>query len=87
VRIKIVDCGDAFGSGGRRNTCFPRFGGRGILSRRLRRLVPAGAQGGGIDLSAIDFIFLSHFHGDHSGGAPFFVLDAQNWWPSEQHRW
>jgi ribonuclease BN (tRNA processing enzyme) len=31
----------------------------------------------GIDRGAIDTILLTHFHADHAGGIPFFVLDAQ----------
>jgi ribonuclease BN (tRNA processing enzyme) len=77
MRIKIVGCGDAFGSGGRRNTCFH------IEAGGTRFLVDCGAsslpalKAEGIDRNAIDFIFLTHFHGDHAGGVPFFVLDAQ----------
>lgn len=76
MKITFVGTGDAFGSGGRMNTCFHvetvAFNflidcGAGTLSGLKKfKLVP--------DL--IDVIFLSHFHGDHYGGLPFFLLDA-----------
>ena len=31
----------------------------------------------GVAPNDIDMILLTHFHGDHFGGIPFFVLDAQ----------
>jgi ribonuclease BN (tRNA processing enzyme) len=31
----------------------------------------------GIDPAGIDAILVSHLHGDHFGGIPFFILDAQ----------
>ena len=31
----------------------------------------------GIDRNAISTIVITHFHADHFGGIPFFILDAQ----------
>jgi ribonuclease BN (tRNA processing enzyme) len=77
MKLTIVGCGDAFGSGGRANTCFHLRTARGTL------LVDCGAsslprlKALGIDLNAIDAVILSHLHGDHFGALPFLLLDAQ----------
>src|ERR1700729_1095623 len=78
VRIKFLGCGDAFGSGGRLNTCF-------LVNRRDASsfLIDCGASAMisirrfGVDPNRIDAIILSHLHVDHFGGLPFFILDAQ----------
>ena len=75
--MQFVGCGDAFGSGGRFNTCFHLRG----ASTNL--LIDCGASSLiamkqlGIDRNAIDAIVVTHFHADHFGGIPFFILDAQ----------
>lgn len=77
MQFRFVGSGDAFGSGGRFNTCFH------VAAERTRFLLDCGASSlvalkrGGIDRNAIDLILLTHFHADHFGGVPFFVLDAQ----------
>jgi ribonuclease BN (tRNA processing enzyme) len=77
MRLQVIGCGDAFGSGGRFNTCFHVHGAAGNF------LIDCGASSLvamkrlGIDRNAIDLILLTHFHLDHFGGVPFFVLDAQ----------
>jgi ribonuclease BN (tRNA processing enzyme) len=77
MRLTIVGSGDAFGSGGRFNTCFMVE----ALERKL--LLDCGAsslvalKARGIDIGAIDGVILSHLHGDHFGGLPFLLLDAR----------
>lgn len=77
LRLQFVGCGDAFGSGGRFNTCFH------LTGAGTNLLIDCGASSLiamktlGIDRNAIDAILITHFHADHFGGLPFFMLDAQ----------
>src|SRR5262245_46863165 len=77
MRLTVVGSGDAFGSGGRFNTCF--F----VETAKGKLLVDCGAsalvalKARGIDPLLIDGIVLSHLHGDHFGGLPFLLLDGQ----------
>jgi ribonuclease BN (tRNA processing enzyme) len=77
MRLTIVGSGDAFGSGGRFNTCFRiETDGRVILlDFGASSLVALRAQG--IDPNTVDGIMISHLHGDHFGGLPFLLLDGQ----------
>lgn len=77
MRVQFVGCGDAFGSGGRFNTCFhvETPGGNFLIDCGASSLISMKKLG--IDRNAIDLIVLTHFHPDHFGGVPFFILDAQ----------
>jgi ribonuclease BN (tRNA processing enzyme) len=76
MRLQFVGCGDAFGSGGRFNTCFH------LVGRGVNVLIDCGATSLvsmnklAIDPNDVDVIFLTHFHADHVGGVPSFLLDA-----------
>ncbi|MFO1136567.1 MAG: MBL fold metallo-hydrolase [Rhodoblastus sp.] len=77
MRVTFVGTGDAFGSGGRAHTCLRLdrdgrammidFGAGSIIG--WRRL--------GFSFNDIDGILISHLHGDHFGGLPFLLLEAQ----------
>lgn len=77
MKFQFLGCGDAFGSGGRFNTCFH------VTGRTTRFLIDCGASSMiairrfGVDPNAIETVFLTHLHGDHFGGLPFLILDAQ----------
>lgn len=77
MKLHFVGCGDAFGSGGRFNTCLH------VEDGARSFLIDCGASSlvalkkAGVDRGAIDAIFLTHFHADHFGGIPFFILDQQ----------
>jgi ribonuclease BN (tRNA processing enzyme) len=77
MQLQFVGCGDAFGSGGRANTCFHVTGGS------VNLLIDCGASSLpalkrlGVARDDIELILITHFHGDHFAGLPFFLLDAQ----------
>ncbi len=78
MRLQFIGCGDAFGSGGRFNTCLH------LVGRDVNALIDCGASSLvalnrlGVRRQEIDAIFVTHFHPDHFGGLPFFVLDADH---------
>jgi ribonuclease BN (tRNA processing enzyme) len=76
--VRFLGCGDAFGSGGRFNTCFMVTGGgtRFLIDCGATSMVAIGRFG--VDPNGIDSILLTHLHGDHFGGLPFFILHADH---------
>ena len=80
MRVTIVGSGDAFGSGGRYQTCI-------ALAEDAHTaptvLVDCGAttltalRAQQVDANLIRTVVLSHLHGDHFGGLPFLILDGQ----------
>ncbi|MDE2375804.1 MBL fold metallo-hydrolase [Bradyrhizobium sp.] len=77
MQLRFIGCGDAFGSGGRFNTCFH------LTGEHTNLLIDCGASSLsalkrlGIVRDAIDLVLVTHFHGDHFAGLPFLLLDAQ----------
>jgi ribonuclease BN (tRNA processing enzyme) len=77
MRLTIVGSGDAFGSGGRFNTCFFLETAKGTLLIDCGASAPVALKKCGLDANLIDGVILSHLHGDHFGGLPFLLLDGQ----------
>lgn len=77
VTVRFLGSGDAFGSGGRFQACIQ------VRSTQSNILLDCGASSliamrrFGVEPNDVDAILLSHLHGDHFGGIPFFILDAQ----------
>lgn len=78
MRLQFLGSGDAFGSGGRFNTCFHIE-----RANHGNLLVDCGASSmvairkWEVEPNAISTVLVSHLHGDHFAGLPFFLLDAQ----------
>ncbi|MEO9874288.1 MAG: MBL fold metallo-hydrolase [Anderseniella sp.] len=76
VTVTFAGSGDAFGSGGRLNTCII------VDAPEMRLAVDFGASSLvalnrlGIEHNTIETIVITHLHGDHAGGIPFMLLDA-----------
>jgi ribonuclease BN (tRNA processing enzyme) len=77
MRLTIVGSGDAFGSGGRFNTCFWVETATATLMLDCGASSPVALKTRGLNFDRVDGIILSHLHGDHFGGLPFLLLDAQ----------
>jgi len=79
VTVTFVGSGDAFGSGGRNQACIHVRGPDGAAPV----LLDCGATSlsalrrCGLDPGEVAAVFVSHLHGDHFGGLPFLILDAQ----------
>ncbi len=77
MRLTVIGSGDAFGSGGRHNTCFHLVAGERTVLIDCGASAPVGLRACNIDPNSIDAVILSHLHGDHFGGIPFLMLDGQ----------
>jgi ribonuclease BN (tRNA processing enzyme) len=77
MRLTVVGCGDAFGSGGRSNACFWLETNKGVVVVDFGASALPALKKLNLDPNTIDAIVLSHLHGDHFGGLPFLLLDAQ----------
>jgi ribonuclease BN (tRNA processing enzyme) len=77
MRLTVVGCGDAFGSGGRSNTCFWLETNKGVVVVDFGASALPALKKLELDPNRIDAVVLSHLHGDHYGGLPFLLLDAQ----------
>jgi len=78
MRLQFLGSGDAFGSGGRFNTCFHiERAAHGNLMVDCGASSMVAIRKWEVEPNAISTVLVSHLHGDHFAGLPFFLLDAQ----------
>jgi ribonuclease BN (tRNA processing enzyme) len=78
VTVTFAGCGDAFGSGGRYQACIHlRPSGAAPVLLDCGATSLTALRRSGLDPGEIAAVFVSHLHGDHFGGLPFLILDAQ----------
>ncbi|WP_072390914.1 MBL fold metallo-hydrolase [Hyphomicrobium sp. CS1GBMeth3] len=76
MKLTIIGSGDAFGSGGRLQTCFHvRWrGGQFLIDCGATSLTGLFRQD--IDPNGVSTIFVTHLHGDHFGGLVWWLIHA-----------
>jgi ribonuclease BN (tRNA processing enzyme) len=74
--VIFVGTSDAFGAGGRRQSAILVRGPRGTLLMDCGATTNTGLVQLGIDRNEIETILISHFHSDHFGGIPLYLLAA-----------
>lgn len=78
MKLTVVGCGDAFGSGGRLQSCYH------VAAEGTEVLLDCGAtaligfERLGLEPNRISAIFISHLHGDHFAGLVWWLLHAQH---------
>jgi len=75
TELLFIGTGDAFGSGGRRNSAILVRNREHTLLLDCGPTTLLGLKELGIDPLEIDAVAISHFHGDHAAGLPFLMLD------------
>jgi ribonuclease BN (tRNA processing enzyme) len=77
ARLHFAGSGDAFGDGGRLQTCFWLEGASDSLLIDCGATALSALKGAGIEPNEIGSVVVSHLHGDHFGGLPFLILDGR----------
>ncbi len=77
MKIRFFGSGDAFGSGGRLQSCIMADTGRFGFLIDCGATALTGMKQSGFDSSRINAVIISHLHGDHFGGLPFLIKEIQ----------
>jgi len=78
VSIRFLGSGDAFSSGGRMQPCLLVRSTSAVLLLDCGPSCLVSMKKHGVDPNEVQAIVVSHLHGDHFGGVPFFMIDAQS---------
>jgi len=75
MKLHILGCGDAFGSGGRNQSGYLVEATDKLFLLDCGPTTLLALKRAGFDPRRLDAIFLSHLHGDHFGGIAFFFIE------------
>lgn len=75
MKLHILGCGDAFGSGGRNQSGYLVAAHDRLFLLDCGPTTLLAMKRAGFDPRRLDAIILSHLHGDHFGGIPFFFIE------------
>src|SRR3989475_11509017 len=75
VRVTVLGSGDAFGSGGRLHSAYLVETPRHTFLLDCGPTILQAFKRSGRDPGAVDFVLISHLHGDHFGGLPFLFME------------
>ena len=84
MKLHILGCGDAFGSGGRNQSGYLVHASDRMFLLDCGPTSLLAMKRAGIDPRRLDAIILSHLHGDHFGGIPFFFIEYLYQRPKDQ---
>jgi ribonuclease BN (tRNA processing enzyme) len=76
IDLHFIGTSDAFGAGGRRQAAFLIHEPSGCVLVDCGTTTNTGLNAEEVDRNQIDAILVSHFHADHFGGIPLFLLAA-----------
>lgn len=75
MKLFVLGCGDAFGSGGRFQSSYLFKAADRVFLLDCGPTTLLAMKRAGLDPSALDVVLISHLHGDHCGGLPFLFIE------------
>ena len=75
MKLHILGCGDAFGSDGHNQSAYLIEAEDRLFLLDCGPTTLLAMKRAAIEPCRLDMIFLSHLHGDHFGGVPFFLIE------------
>jgi len=75
MKLHILGCGDAFGSGGRNQSGYLVDACDRVFLLDCGPTTLLAMKRAGLDPQRLDVVFLSHLHGDHFAGLPFLFVE------------